>query len=256
MRPNLRDATTPVSCLATAPEATLGSPGDRGCPDNGVIAVMIGATSAACCTTCSRRLPEPVAGDGRPIYRALGTSRFVLGCGALAGVAAAISWLSVPHYAQPMWSVLAILGVLLAAIDARTSWLPLHDPHGLAGDGGDRSAGGLVGRRRRGRCSSRSRCGNRRRPLSARMAALPRWLRLRRRAVCAVAGSRSRRLVDVAVVDIAARHRHRRADGSAATCTGSAGRIPVRTIDAGRCLRRLPGHHAQLTMLGCSTPRT
>jgi leader peptidase (prepilin peptidase)/N-methyltransferase len=25
-----------------------------------------------------------------------------------------------------MWSVLAILGVLLAAIDARTSWLPLQ----------------------------------------------------------------------------------------------------------------------------------
>ena len=50
---------------------------------------------------------------------------FVLVCGALAGVAAAISWLTVPRYAQPMWSVLAILGVLLAAIDARTSWLPL-----------------------------------------------------------------------------------------------------------------------------------
>ena len=51
---------------------------------------------------------------------------FVLVCGVLAGVAAAISWLSVPRYAQPMWSVLAILGVLLAAIDARTSWLPLQ----------------------------------------------------------------------------------------------------------------------------------
>jgi leader peptidase (prepilin peptidase)/N-methyltransferase len=41
-------------------------------------------------------------------------------------LAAALSWLSLPGYAQPMWSVLAILGVLLAAIDARTSWLPLH----------------------------------------------------------------------------------------------------------------------------------
>ena len=47
-------------------------------------------------------------------------------CGALAGLAAALSWLSLPGYAQPMWSVLAILGVLLAAIDARTSWLPLQ----------------------------------------------------------------------------------------------------------------------------------
>jgi leader peptidase (prepilin peptidase) / N-methyltransferase len=71
------------------------------------------------------RLPEPVPGDGKPIYRDLGTTRFVLVCGALAGVATAISWLTVARYAQPMWSVLAILGVLLAAIDARTSWLPL-----------------------------------------------------------------------------------------------------------------------------------
>ena len=41
-------------------------------------------------------------------------------------MAATLSWLSLPRYAQPMWSVLAILGVLLAAIDARTSWLPLQ----------------------------------------------------------------------------------------------------------------------------------
>ena len=248
-----------MSCLPTlAGGATLGSPGDRGRPDNG--RHCRDDRGDLCCagTTPAAATPEPVAGDGRPIYRDLGTSRFVLVCGALAGVAAAISWLSVPHYAQPMWSVLAILGVLLAAIDARTSWLPLQ----LTRTAWLAMAvtavlaawlGGGVGVR----CSSRSRCGNRRRPLSARMAALPWWLRLRRRAVCAVAGSsRSCRLVDVAVVDPAARHRHRRADGSAATRTGSAGRIPVRTIDAGRCLRRLPGHHAQLTMLGCSTPRT
>ena len=91
-----------------------------------VIAVTIGATSAMLVRPLLRRLPEPVAGDGKPIYRDLGTARFLLVCGALAGVAAAISWLSVPRYAQPMWAVLAILGVLLAAIDARTSWLPLQ----------------------------------------------------------------------------------------------------------------------------------
>ena len=91
-----------------------------------VIAVTIGATSALLVRPLLRRLPEPVAGDGKPAYRDLGTTRFVLVCGVLAGVAAAISWLSVPRYAQPMWSVLAVLGVLLAAIDARTSWLPLR----------------------------------------------------------------------------------------------------------------------------------
>jgi leader peptidase (prepilin peptidase) / N-methyltransferase len=90
------------------------------------VAVMIGATSALLVRPLLRRLPVPVRGDGKPIYRDLGTARFLLVCGALAGVAAAISWLSAPRYAQPMWSVLAILGVLLAAIDARTSWLPLQ----------------------------------------------------------------------------------------------------------------------------------
>jgi leader peptidase (prepilin peptidase)/N-methyltransferase len=91
-----------------------------------VIAVTIGATSAVLVRPLLRRLPEAVPGDGRPIYRDLGTTGFLLVCGALAGVAAAISWLSLPYYAQPMWSVLAILGVLLAAIDARTTWLPLQ----------------------------------------------------------------------------------------------------------------------------------
>lgn len=91
-----------------------------------VIAVMIAATSALLVRPLLRGLPVPVAGDGKPAYRDLGTSRFLLVCGVLAGVAAAVSWLSLPRYAQPMWSVLAILGVLLAAIDARTSWLPLR----------------------------------------------------------------------------------------------------------------------------------
>jgi leader peptidase (prepilin peptidase) / N-methyltransferase len=69
-------------------------------------------------------LPEP--GDGKPNYRELGTTGFLINCGVLAGLATALSWLSLPLYAQPMWSVLASLGLLLAAIDARTSWLPLN----------------------------------------------------------------------------------------------------------------------------------
>jgi leader peptidase (prepilin peptidase) / N-methyltransferase len=89
------------------------------------LAMTVAVTSGFLVRPLLRRLPEPVPGDGKPIYRDLGTTRFVLVCGALAGVATAISWLTVARYAQPMWSVLAILGVLLAAIDARTSWLPL-----------------------------------------------------------------------------------------------------------------------------------
>src|SRR5687768_4073006 len=89
------------------------------------MAMMIATTTGLLVRPLLRLLPRPVPGDGRPIYRDLGSTRFLLVCGGLAGIAAAISWLSLPRYAQPMWSVLAILGVLLAAIDARTGWLPL-----------------------------------------------------------------------------------------------------------------------------------
>jgi leader peptidase (prepilin peptidase) / N-methyltransferase len=90
------------------------------------IAVMIAFITALLVRPLLRLLPAPVPGDGKPIYRDLGSTRFLLACGALAGIAAAVSWLSLPRYAQPMWLVLAILGVLLAAIDARTGWLPLR----------------------------------------------------------------------------------------------------------------------------------
>ena len=73
-----------------------------------------------------RQLPEPAGGHDKPLYRDLATIRFLLVCAVLAGLATAVSWLSLPHYIQPMWVVLATLGVLLAAIDARTSWLPLR----------------------------------------------------------------------------------------------------------------------------------
>ena len=90
------------------------------------MAMMIATTTGLLVRPLLRLLPEPVPGDGKPIYRDLGSTGFLVVCGVLAGIAAAASWLSLPRYAQPMWSVLAILGVLLAAIDARTSWLPLQ----------------------------------------------------------------------------------------------------------------------------------
>jgi leader peptidase (prepilin peptidase)/N-methyltransferase len=93
-------------------------------------AVAMAVTIAVVCGLLTRpvlqRLPEPVHGDGKPLYRDLASVGFMMNCGVCAGLAAAVSWLSLPGYAQPMWAVIAILGVLLAAIDARTSWLPLR----------------------------------------------------------------------------------------------------------------------------------
>ncbi len=58
------------------------------------IAVMIGMTSALLVRPLLRRLPESIPGDGKPSYRELGSARFLFVCGALAGIAAAISWSS------------------------------------------------------------------------------------------------------------------------------------------------------------------
>lgn len=91
----------------------------------GLAAVVIALITALLVRPVLRRLPEPATGDGKLRYLELGTAAVVINCGFLAGLAAALSWISLPGYVQPMWSVLAIFGVLLAAIDARTTWLPL-----------------------------------------------------------------------------------------------------------------------------------
>ena len=89
-------------------------------------ALMVAVVCALLVRPVLRQLPEPAGGHEKPLYRELPTLRFLLVCAVLAGLATAVSWLSLPYYVQPMWLVLATLGVLLAAIDARTSWLPLR----------------------------------------------------------------------------------------------------------------------------------
>ena len=89
-------------------------------------AVAIALITALLVRPVLRRLPEPANSEDAPRYLELGTAGFVIKCGVLAGLTAALSWLSLPRYAQPMWLALAIFGVLLAAIDARTGWLPLR----------------------------------------------------------------------------------------------------------------------------------
>ena len=73
-----------------------------------------------------RRLPEPKDGEGKPRYADLATPRLVAGCALLAGAAVTIGWLTAPPAVQPLWWVLSSIGVLLAAIDALTTWLPLR----------------------------------------------------------------------------------------------------------------------------------
>lgn len=82
-----------------------------------------------------RRLPEPVppaAADevtladyrAKISYRTLATPRFALITGLLAAAGATVAALTQPVAYWPVWFVFGVVAVLLAGIDARTTWLP------------------------------------------------------------------------------------------------------------------------------------
>jgi leader peptidase (prepilin peptidase)/N-methyltransferase len=70
-------------------------------------------------------LPEPDQPEGKTLYRALPTSRFVLTCTGLAAGSAALVAVTLPPATWPLWWVLCAPGLVLVAVDARTTWLPL-----------------------------------------------------------------------------------------------------------------------------------
>ena len=72
------------------------------------------------------RLPEPAEGAGKVRYADLATPSFVVGSAVTGGAAAVISSFTLPVAVQPLWWVLGTVGVVLAAVDARTTWLPLR----------------------------------------------------------------------------------------------------------------------------------
>ncbi len=84
-----------------------------------------GGATAALCRGLLPRLSEPADGDGKVAYRNLPTRRFVLTTSVAAAVTAALVPLGQPVPVRPLWWVLTTLGVLLAAVDAVTTWLPL-----------------------------------------------------------------------------------------------------------------------------------
>jgi leader peptidase (prepilin peptidase) / N-methyltransferase len=89
-------------------------------------AALTGLVTAAAVRPVLLALPEPVDQLDKPVYRSLLTTRFLMLCGLLAAVTTAVAWHSVPPATRPLWLVLSSCGVLLAVIDARTTWLPLR----------------------------------------------------------------------------------------------------------------------------------
>ncbi|GAA1852662.1 prepilin peptidase [Microlunatus capsulatus] len=92
------------------------------------VVLVTGLGTALATGPLLRWLPEPADPDP-PGYARLPTPRFVLGVGLTSGLAAAVAWTALPLPVQPLWTVLATGGVLLAAVDLATTWLPLRLVH-------------------------------------------------------------------------------------------------------------------------------
>lgn len=94
--------------------------------NQGIVAALVTAVVVAgLVRPVLGRLREPADAPDKEPYGALGTPAFVAGCALLAGVGVAVAGLTLGWSVQPLWWVLSSLGVMLAAIDARTTWLPL-----------------------------------------------------------------------------------------------------------------------------------
>lgn len=90
-----------------------------------MLTVLSGLLVAVATRPVLSLLTEPGDGDGKIAYRELATPRFVLACALSTMLAQALTLTLLPPSALPTWTVLATAGVLLAAIDARTTWLPI-----------------------------------------------------------------------------------------------------------------------------------
>lgn len=84
-------------------------------------AVVVGATGYR---PFLSRLPEPADAPDKPAYRDLATPGFVASCTAASGLALATPLATLPSAVWPMWWVLGVPVLLLAAVDAETTWLP------------------------------------------------------------------------------------------------------------------------------------
>lgn len=98
-----------------------------------LLPVLVGGSVGWLSGPVLRRLPEPRVGRrgvtadelaAKLPYAALATPRFRWGCAALATGAAALVVATVAPAAWSGWLVLATVGVLAAAIDGATTWLP------------------------------------------------------------------------------------------------------------------------------------
>jgi leader peptidase (prepilin peptidase)/N-methyltransferase len=88
-------------------------------------AVLAGLVMAVSTRPVLSALPEPAEAPDKVSYRLLARPRFAVLTAVVSAVAVAGSLAVVPAGARPAWAVVGTCGVLLALIDASTTWLPL-----------------------------------------------------------------------------------------------------------------------------------
>ena len=103
---------------------------DPGDPVPPLTAFGVGLVAGLCLGLATppllRRLPEPADPPPDKVpYADLATPGFAVTVAAAGAVAVGVAALTVPTATLPLWLVLGTVAVLLAAIDARTTWLPL-----------------------------------------------------------------------------------------------------------------------------------
>lgn len=94
-----------------------------------VLAALAAVATALLWRPVLMALPEPVDPAKVP-YRTLAGGRHALvAAGCVAAACTGLAW--VPRAAWPAWAGLATIGIALAVVDARTTWLPLRLTHAL-----------------------------------------------------------------------------------------------------------------------------
>lgn len=89
-----------------------------------VAAVLTGAAAGVLWLLVLPRLREPATEEEKRPYADLATARLALVVAAWAAAGAALAQFRLPAAQQPVWVVLSIAGVILAAVDGLTTWIP------------------------------------------------------------------------------------------------------------------------------------
>jgi leader peptidase (prepilin peptidase) / N-methyltransferase len=87
-------------------------------------AVLTGVAAGVLWLLVLPRLREPATEEEKRPYADLVTARLALMVAACAAVGAGLAWLQLPVAQRPVWVVLSTAGVVLAAVDGLTTWIP------------------------------------------------------------------------------------------------------------------------------------